>query len=204
LLIRKAALLAAAATAVVCAGVRVSRSQVVWFVPTYEPSIAVGDAGDFVTNPGYVGVGGELRTFRGKRLAWSLSGSWQNMYETTDEIVHIENVTISGTQVRYLDFVPLLIGADYHFLGRERRIRPFVGLAAGTYWVRQRVKIGTVDIELNKNWHFGLAPQLGITFLTPDPDFYGFIGSDFNYIFSRKDSIDYMYVTLSLGFVYLL
>jgi len=196
--------LAAAAAIFICAGARESRSQGMWFMMMYQPSIAVGDTREFISSPGYYGFGAEGRSFRNDHLAWSVSVSWQNMYETTDDLIHIENVTISGTQVRYLDFVPLLAGANYHFLSRKNRIRPFLGLAAGAYWVKQRLEIGNVDLILNHNWHFGLAPEVGITFLTPDMEFYGFVSSDFNYVFSRKDSIDYTYVTISLGFVYLL
>jgi hypothetical protein len=79
-----------------------------------------------------------------------------------------------------------------------------LGLAGGAYWVSQRLEIGTVNLIINERWHVGVAPEAGITFLTPDLDLYGFISADFNYIFSREDSIDYTYVTLSLGIVYLL
>lgn len=175
-----------------------------WFILTYEPSIAVGETRDFVSDPGYWGVGAEWRSFRDSdNLAWSLSASGQVMYEKTDELIQIDNTTISGTQVRYLDFIPLTIGLEYHFLSRRNRVRPFVGLSSGAYWVRQRIEIGSVNLILNKNWHLGLAPEVGITFLTPDLDIYGFISSDFNYVFSRDDSIDYTYVTLKLGIVYL-
>jgi hypothetical protein len=204
LLLRKAAIVAATAVIVVGAGARDARSQGMWIVMTYEPSIAVGDAGDFVDDPGWYGVGLEWRSFKGNRVAWSLSASWHNMYKTTRELIQLENTTIGGTQVRFLDFVPLLVGAKYHFLSRQYRVRPYVGMSGGAYWVNQRMEIGTVNLVINSNWHFGLAPEVGITFLTPDLDLYGFISSDFNYVFSRDDSIDYTYVTVSLGIVYLL
>jgi hypothetical protein len=175
-----------------------------WFGVTYEPTLAVGDTRDYISRPGYYGVGVEWRSFRDNRLALSLSASWQVIYETTDDILQVNNTTISGTQVRYIDFIPLAAGANYHFLSRNNRIRPFMGLAAGAYWVKQRFEIGSVDFILNKNWHFGLAPEVGITFLTPDMEFYGFLSSKFNYIFARENSIDYTYVTLRLGIVYLL
>jgi len=175
-----------------------------WLLATYEPSIAVGDTRDFISDPGWFGVGLEWRSFQNKHLAWSASASWHHMYETTRELIHIDNTTIGGTQVRFLDFVPIVLGANYHFLGRGNRIRPYLGLAGGAYWVSQRLEIGTVNLIINEMWHVGVAPEAGITFLTPDLDLYGFISADLNYIFSREDSIDYTYVTLSLGIVYLL
>lgn len=188
----------------VLAGAHEARSRGMWIVVTYQPSIAVGKTGDFVSEPGYIGFGGEWRSFRDEHLAWSLSGSWNNFYETTDELIQIDNVTISGTQVRYLDFVPILVGIDYHFLSKRSRIRPYVSLASGAYWARQRMEIGSVNLIMKESVHVGVTPGLGITFLTPDLDIYGFVSSDFNYILSREDSIDYTYVTLNIGFVYLL
>jgi outer membrane protein W len=126
------------------------------------------------------------------------------MYKTTRELIQIENITIAGTQVRYLDFIPITIGVDYHFLGRDSRVRPYVGVAGGAYRVRQRMEIGTVNLIIHRDWHAGVVPEAGFTFLTPDMEFYGFISAEFNYVFSRDDSIDYTYVTFSLGIVYLL
>ncbi len=186
------------------AGADRARAGVVWFMMTWEPSIAVGETADFIDSPGYIGFGVEGRSFETGNLAWTVSVAWHNMYQTTDDLIHFDNVTISGTQVRYLDFVPLLLGTDYHFLDRGSRIRPFVGVAGGAYWVNQKMDIGTVEVIFDKRWHVGVAPEVGITFLTPDLEFYGFISSDFNYIFSRGDSTDYTYVTVKLGFVYLL
>ena len=175
-----------------------------WFGVTYEPTIPVGDAREFVSRPGYYGVGLEGRRFRTDHLAWTVSVSWQVIYEKTDDLLQVGNTTISGTQVRYLDFIPLSAGANYHFLSRKNRVRPFLGLAAGGYWVRQRFELGSVNFLLNENWQFGLAPEAGVTLLTPDLDIYGFLSAKFNYVFSRDDSIDYAYVTIRVGLVYLL
>jgi hypothetical protein len=181
-----------------------ARAGVVWFMMTYEPSLAVGKTADFIDSPGYIGFGVESRSFETGSLAWSFSAAWHNMYQTSDDLIHVDNVTISGTQVRYLDFVPILLGTEYHFFSRGARVRPFAGFSAGAYWVTQKMDIGTVEVIFNKKWHIGVVPEVGITFLTPDLEFYGFVSSDFNYIFSRGDSIDYTYVTVKLGFVYLL
>jgi hypothetical protein len=70
------------------------------------------------------------------------------------------------------------------------------------YWVKQRVEVGFVDVIVNRNWHVGFAPEAGISFLTGSMDIYGFINGDFTYILGRDDSIDYTYLGVSLGFVY--
>ena len=84
------------------------------------------------------------------------------------------------------------------------RIRPYGAIKAGPYWIYQRLEVGTVKINITRGGHRGVAPEVGITFLTPDLDFYGFMSADFNYVFSRDDSINFTYLSLSLGFVYLL
>jgi hypothetical protein len=193
-----------AALIVAVTGAREVRSQGMWIVMTYEPSIAVGDAGDFVDEPGWYGAGLEWRSFKSDHVAWSLSASWQTMYMTTRDLIIMDNVTIGGTQVRYLEFIPLTVGLEYQPLGRRSRFRPYLGVAGGAYYVKQRMEIGTVELIINKNWQAGVVGQAGISFLTPNMDIYGFIGADYNYVFSRGGSIDYTYVTMRLGIVYLL
>jgi hypothetical protein len=183
---------------------RDAHARATWFILAYVPSYATGKTNDFIDVPGYYGFGVEGRSFESKRLSWAFETGWQNMYEKTAETFQHENVTISGTQVRYLDFIPILLGADYHFGSRKNRIRPFAGVKGGVYYVGQRVEIGTVEIIVNRNWHLGTAPELGITFLTWDMEFYGYISADYNIVFPREDSITYTYLSVTIGFVYIL
>ena len=145
----------------------------------------------------------ESRSFVTDNLATGFVIGWHNIYEKTgDTTTQIDNVTISGTQVRYIDFIPILAAANFHFFDRSYRIRPYVGAKGGVYWVKQRVEIGFVDVIINKNWHLGAAPEAGFTFLTGAMDIYGIVSGDYTYILSREDSIDYTYWSVSLGFVY--
>jgi len=186
------------------AGYTDAHARALWFILAYTPSYGVGKTHDFVSNPGYYGFSVEGRSFENKKLSWSFEAGWQNMYQKTDETFQYENATITGTQVRYLDFIPIMLGADYHFGSRASRIRPFIGIKGGTYYVEQRVDIGTVEVIVNKNWHLGTAPELGITFLTWDMEFFGFLSADYNIVFPRKDSITYTYISVNIGFVYIL
>jgi hypothetical protein len=180
-----------------------SRAREDWFILTYDISIPVGDTADFISEIGWRGIGIEGRWFVTDNFNPGFVLGWQNMYEKfTDATTQVDNATISGTQVRYLDFIPILVGANYHFFDRSYRIRPYVGVKGGVYWVKQRVEIGFVDVIINKNWHLGAAPEAGFTFLTGSTDIYGFVSGDFTYVLGREDSIDYTYWGVSLGLVY--
>jgi hypothetical protein len=183
-------------------GVNYARAYDVWGIITYDIAFATGATRDYISETGFIGFGVEGHSFDRNHISTGFVIGWQNLYEKTDEILHVDNVTISGTQVRYLDFLPFLWGVNYHFGDRSYRLRPYVGAKAGTYYVSQRVDIGTVEIIVNRNWHLGVSPEVGFTFLTPTTDFYGFLSADYNYVFSRDDSVDYSYVGLSIGFVY--
>lgn len=185
-------------------GVRDASAYDVWFMITYDVSLATGETGDFVGDPGWRGFGVQGWSFRSPRLSWGFVTGWHNFYEKTAETFQIENVTISGTQARFLDAIPALVGVNYHFGDRGYRVRPYLGVKGGAYWISHRVEIGTVNVIINRKWHLGVAPEAGITFLTPDLEFYGFLSADYNHAFSRDDSIDYTYLSLSIGFVYIL
>jgi hypothetical protein len=71
-----------------------------------------------------------------------------------------------GRKASKLDRLPTLaflpIREARHFWGERRgEVHPFIGLNAGTYYIRQRLDIGVWSIE-NDNWHVGLAPEFGL------------------------------------------
>ena len=184
-------------------GASSTRAREDWFLLTWDIQIPVGDTRDFISDTGWRGFGLESRSFVTDNLNTGFVIGWHNFYEKTgDTTTQIDNVTISGTQVRYIDFIPILVAANFHFFDRSYRIRPYVGAKGGVYWVKQRVEIGFVDVIINKNWHLGAAPEAGFTFLTGAMDLYGIVSGDYTYILSREDSIDYTYWSVSLGFVY--
>lgn len=180
-----------------------ARAREDWVLLTYDVSFPVGDTGDFIDAVGWRGFGLEGRSFITDQINGGFVLGWHNLYQKSeDKTAQIDNVTISGTQARFIDFVPILAGVNYHFFDRSYRIRPYVGVKGGLYWIKQRVEVGFIDVIVNRNWHVGLAPEAGFTFLTGELDIYGFVNGDFTYILGRDESIDYTYVGMSLGFVY--
>jgi hypothetical protein len=175
----------------------------VWGILTYDVAFTAGATRNFIGDPGFLGFSVEGRSFDGNHLSTGFVLGWHNFYEKTDDVIQVDNVTISGAQVRYLDFLPLLFGLNYHFGDRSSRVRPYGGLKAGAYWVSQRVKVATVDVIINRGWHVGASPEIGLTFLTPDLDFYGFLSADYNYVFTDSEDDDFSYTSVRIGFVYI-
>jgi len=106
-------------------------------------------------------------TFEGRHFFkdnWSVGGSlnYNTFYETTDELISIENRDISGTQFRVVYSMPLLATAHYYInWDYYQKVRPYVGLGVGAYRMERRLDIGVYSIR-ERNWHFGLAPEFGI------------------------------------------
>ena len=129
--------------------------------------------GEYIDKTSFRGFGLTIAKYVQPDLSIGGSFSW-NIF---DELIRgrtetIENGAVTGTQVRYINSLPLMINAR-HFWGERRgEVHPFIGLNAGVYYIRQRLDIGVWSIE-NDNWHVGLAPEFGLyipvsreTFLT--------------------------------------
>jgi outer membrane protein W len=129
--------------------------------------------GEYIDKTSFRGFGLTIAKYVQPDLSIGGSISW-NIF---DELLRgrtetIENGAVTGTQVRYINSLPLMINAR-HFWGERRgEVHPFIGLNAGVYYIRQRLDIGVWSIE-NDNWHVGLAPEFGLyipvsreTFLT--------------------------------------
>ncbi len=93
---------------------------------------------------------------------------------------------MSGTQIRYINSIPLMLNAHYYIGGKRDQLRPYLGVNVGTYYITQRLDMGVYTLQ-NDNWHFGIAPEFGFlaevsrgTYLTAS--------GRYNYAFDSGDS----------------
>jgi opacity protein-like surface antigen len=106
-------------------------------------------------------------TFEGRHFfdeSWSLGGSFNyNVFDkNTDELISVDNRDISGTQFRVVYSMPILATAHYYLnWDYYQNVRPYAGLGIGAFRMERRLDIGVYSVS-EKNWHFGLAPELGI------------------------------------------
>ncbi len=185
-----------------------AQAQDWWWGITYNMSATSSLPGSsdsdvtFVDDFSFRGVGLEARYVpnRGGNLSYGFSGSWNVLNEKTDEVVSLPGASISGTQLRYFNAVPLLVNAHYYF-GSRGGIRPYAGINAGTYWIERRVDIGISSVK-DDNWHFGWAPELGIIVPMGRPEVALIANARYNWAFSAGGSGDQKYWGFNVGFMY--
>jgi hypothetical protein len=131
---------------------------------TYNLSFPTGDLQKFTDNESWLGF-----TFDGRRMKgpWGigLTAGYNEFHTSTTDQIELGNNggAVSGEQYRHVLSFPMLIAADY-FPRLARGVQgpqPYLGLGAGTYYIRQRFEIGSVAFE-EDNWHFGFMPELGV------------------------------------------
>jgi hypothetical protein len=168
----------------------------------YSTGFTIGKTQDFITDYSWRGFGIEYKKFLSRNLTGGFVTGW-NIYDQLlyDATLDLEGSTISGTQIRYFNTFPVMALFDYYMGNKRSSVRPYFGVAIGTYYIIQRLQIGIYQVEKD-NWHFGLAPEVGI--LVPTDYIYLQFSVKYNYAFAvdnsiPKEPIDISYVSINLG-----
>ena len=174
---------------------------------TWHWSMPTSDTNEFTDNDSWLGASLEGRLFPwSHRMSVGASFGWNEFYNTTSEVIEFTREplsgSVSGRQYRHLAVYPMLATGQYYF-GREGAARPYVGLGAGAYYIRQLMDIGIYTVEAN-NWHFGVAPEFGV--LIPTSAGYGTeaaVTLRYHYPFEAGEYIggskSFSYFTLGVG-----
>ena len=177
---------------------------------TYNMSIPTDKLSDYIDKTSFKGFGLEGRWFSNKNISFGLSFAWTVFDQRVGDPIQIVkdgvSATVSGTQVRVVNSIPIL--ATFHFYTGRRRdgFRVYFGVGAGTYYIMQRLEIGLVAFESN-NWHLGVAPEGGVL-LSFSREFTMIANVKYNYAFSAGESLGgvddntYAYWGINVGFVW--
>jgi outer membrane protein W len=173
---------------------------------TYQPSIPLGDLEEYVSETSWIGWGIEGKRYRSasSNVTLGVSFAWHVFDGTWQGTTVLERGAVTGTQSRFVNSLPLLLTSNY-YLGRKNRIKPFVGVGAGGYYIVQRMDIG-VTTRQKSNWHFGFAGEVGLSFPLGEID--GVVAARYHYAFHSGETIsgreiDYSYVTALIGLAYM-
>lgn len=86
---------------------------------------------------------------------------WNVFYEKrVKEVYEYDNLTLTGTQFRYMNLFPLLIRGMYEPFKTEG-IRALIGAGTGFTPDISRVNVGLHSFR-NTGWHYSLAPEMDI------------------------------------------
>jgi outer membrane protein len=185
---------------VLCAGA-VNAEDAIGVV-TYDVSFPLGDMKDYIDKTSWRGFGLEGRWLVNPNISLGLAWHWNTFYKTTDEMLEITNGHVSGNQYRILYGSPIMATAFWYPNSPldNPDYMPYIGLGAGTIYMKERLEIGIVAIE-ESSWHFGLSPEAGV--MIPVGYYTSFIaGARYNYAFKSGDDPEHQWWTISVGFAW--
>jgi len=170
---------------------------------SYSPSLALGESADFVEGMQWRGINFSYHYFVSDEASIGFTSGWNVFRTETDGNVTrtLEQgnniVTLTGKQFRYVNTVPILASARYHW-GDKNGLRVFGGLSAGLYYVDRRVEMGLFASD-NETGQFGIAPTAGILF--PSYGNAGFhIECQYNNAFESRNGDSFSYLDFNVGF----
>ena len=180
------------------------------FGMSWDVTIPVGATSDYVGETSWIGFTMQWRKFMTPNTSVGLAFSWNVLHQRSFETQEFKftpegsdrEITghISGEQFRYLNSFPILVEGHY-YLGDpyDSAVRPFAGLGIGVTPIQRRTEIGIVAIT-DTNWHFTIAPEVGI--LIPLDQLDLFVAANYNYAFKANNSIDYSFISINLGLMF--
>jgi len=177
----------------------VAFTQATYLGGTYSISIPLGGIENYISAGSFRGANFEgLKEINNKvAVGWILG--WNVFAEKRiNEVYTNDNLTLTGTQYRYMNLFPMLARGLYE-LGQPEGTRPFLGSGLGVTADIARTNIGLYSFQKTA-WHFTIAPEIGIKI----PLGYGSITTSLRYVYGVKarDLDRISYFSLNLGMLW--
>ena len=173
-----------------------------FFGITYNTAVPLGETSDFIDKYSWGAMGLEWKKMTTDNVAIGVNLSWQIFSQKVDHgtiTIPDENLSLSGTQLRYLNYFPMTITGAYHF-NPEGKVIPFIGAGAGLYRVLQRFDISGFAFQQD-TWNFGFYPEAGFMIPTGgSADF--FVNSKYHYILPSNGQQAHSFLNVNVGFSY--
>jgi outer membrane protein len=145
----------------ITAGSAFSQNDVVYYI-NYGPSIPLSKTKDYVDKMSWRGFGFGFNKFVNNKLSLGLDISWSTYNnQIKNETFYFDNITVTGTQNKYINTVPVH-ATVIKYIGEEKR-RYTVGLGVGTSWTEKVTDIGVYSFT-DSQWQFSFAPEIGIIY----------------------------------------
>ncbi len=172
------------------------------FSVTYDISVPMGEMKDYIGTTSARGVSIDGRGYVNDVASVGGNFSWHTFYEAIPSRSETfgDTRTITGQQWRYVNSFPLMINAHYYFAD-EFSLRPYIGGGLGTTHVIKSTNFGVYTIE-DKNWHFGIQPEIGVLVPMGLSDTKLMAKIKYNYAFKTKETINYSYLSFNVGFAF--
>jgi hypothetical protein len=120
---------------------------------TWNVSIPTEDTKKFVDETSFLGFGLEFRKEFKPSTTVGILGSWEVFHQRTSGSIDIGSGTITGSQDRYINSFPIMLGLHRYF-GTAGATRPYIGINAGGFVLIQTLRVGLSEIE-DDTWEWG-------------------------------------------------
>lgn len=167
------------------------------FFVNYLPAMPLGKTADFTDNISPRGVDFEVQKFLKTDLSVGFGIGW-NIFrqKISGETFVVDDLTITGTQFRYTNMVPINLSVKKYFVS-ENDIMPYLGVGVGTAYNERRNEVGVFVVSEDK-WLFNVAPEVGMLY---DMNYRTFLSFKLKYNYSVKagDFPSQSYLSLGIG-----
>lgn len=134
-------------------------SQSIWKM-TYDVAIPFSSTKDYTDHFSWRGASLDGDRMLDSNLGIGFGFSWQTFVEKeVDTQLEYNNSLVTGTQVRYVNTIPMFARLSYY--NEMDLFTPYFTAGIGTAWQEKRTDIGVWSIT-ESAWHFALAPEIGI------------------------------------------
>ncbi len=145
----------------------VNAQEVIWKL-TYDVGIPFSETKEFTDHASWRGLTLDFDRFLGDNLAVGMAFSWSTFVEKEpDSYYEREELLLHGTQVRYINNIPLTVKIAYY--KPVNTLDLFGSLGVGTVWQETRREIGTFAFT-GSYWQFALIPEIGVLIPTGRTD----------------------------------
>ncbi len=169
---------------------------------SYGIGFGTADLNDFISNTSFRGVSIDYRKLVQPNLGIGFTLGWNVFYEDLENDTYtIENISITGKQYRYGNYVPVMLAASYYHNPGET-IVPFAGIGVGTIYSHRRTDMNRYQYQRTA-WNFAFQPEIGVL-ISSNPDNAVSISAKYNHGFQAGNELDeaQSYLSLNIGLIF--
>jgi hypothetical protein len=183
--------------AIIFSALTVSAQEVIWKM-SYDVAFPLSSTKEFTDQMSWRGLALDFDRFVGEDFAIGIGFSWSTFVEKEpDAYYQRENILLHGTQVRYINNIPLTVRFSYYKPLEALELYGTMGV--GTAWQETRREIGTYAFTGNY-WQFAMTPELGVII----PVRMSYLTAKLRYVmaFKTDKAPDLSYLSLGIGFAW--
>jgi hypothetical protein len=171
------------------------------FIMSYPISFPMSNLYNYTGKTSFRGTNLEFLHEAKPHLAVGIETGWNVFYEHADKADYKNGTaTISGTQFRYTNVVPILAQTKYFPNVSNKTMDSYVGVGVGTLYVNRSTDFGLYRITTN-TWQFCLRPEAGLVFHM-QPGVKAFVGVKYYAGLSSSELDGQSFLSANIGFIF--